>query len=135
MSAMARRKAIILNLLNKALLKGGEMDHGLYEYELEEHLDVWYEGLKADHEDYVFIVTENSGHVAMVLISRNKTVFVNESAREKLSELWLLNYKNNLKFMLPILAGDIDDGFFGVTGVREVDTSKKRWVKSKGFGK
>jgi len=132
---MARRKAKILNLLNKALLESGEMDDGLYEYELKEHLDVWYKGLKDDHDDYVFIVTENSGHVAMVLMSKNKTVFVNESAREKLSELWLLNYENNLKLMLPMLAGDIDDGFFGVTGVRVIDKSKHRWVKSKGFGK
>jgi hypothetical protein len=132
---MARRKAIILKLLKKALLENGEMEYGLYEYELEEHLNMWYEGLKADHEDYVFIVTENSGDVAMVLISKNKTVLVNENAREKLSELWLLNYENNLKLMLPILAGDINDGFFGVTGVRMLDKPKHRWVKSKGFGK
>jgi hypothetical protein len=132
---MARRKAIILKLLKKALLENGEMEYGLYEYELEEHLNMWYEGLKADHEDYVFVVTENSGDVAMVLISKNKTVLVNENAREKLSELWLLNYENNLKLMLPILAGDINDGFFGVTGVRMLDKPKHRWVKSKGFGK
>ncbi len=132
---MARRKAIILKLLKKALMEGGEMDYGLYEYELKEHLNMWYKGLKADHEDYVFVVTENSGHVAMVLISKNGIVFVNENAREKLSELWLLNYENNLKLMLPILAGDINDGFFGVTGVRMLDKPKNRWVKSKGFGK
>ena len=132
---MARRKAIILKLLKKALLENGEMDYGLYEYELKEHLNMWYGGLKADHEDYVFVVTENSGDVAMVLISKNKTVLVNENAREKLSELWLLNYENNLKLMLPILAGDINDGFFGVTGVRMLDKPKHRWIKSKGFGK
>ena len=83
----------------------------------------------------MFVVTENSGHVAIILISKNKTVLVNENAREKLSELWLLNYENNLKLMLPILAGDIDNGFFGVTGVRMLDKPKHRWVKSKGFGK
>ena len=38
----------IAMLLRKALLEEGEMAQSLYEYELEEHIDYWYEGLKAD---------------------------------------------------------------------------------------
>lgn len=75
-------------LLRKALLDDSEMAYSLYEYELEEHIDYWYDGLKADHDDFVFVVTENSGHVAIVLIMPDKTVLVNEAARAKLIEFW-----------------------------------------------
>jgi hypothetical protein len=73
----------IESLLRKALLEEGKMEYSLYEYELEEHVDYWYDGLKADRDDFVFAVTENSGHVAMVLILPDKTVLVNEAARTK----------------------------------------------------
>jgi len=50
------------------------------DYELVEHIDYWYnELLKADREDYLFVVTENSGDVAMVMITKNKTIYVNEA--------------------------------------------------------
>ena len=61
------RKKKIANLLRKALLQDGKMERSLYEYELKEHIDYWYEGLKADRDEFVFAVTENSGDVAMVL--------------------------------------------------------------------
>ncbi|MFN6568621.1 hypothetical protein [Dendronalium sp. ChiSLP03b] len=38
-------KAIeIANLLRKALLQDGKMELTLYKYELEEHIDYWYDG-------------------------------------------------------------------------------------------
>ena len=49
--AVSKKK--IANLLRKALLQGGKMEHGLYEYELEEHIDYWYEGLKTDRDEFV----------------------------------------------------------------------------------
>lgn len=55
------------------------MTRSLYEYELEKHIDYWYEGLKADRDDFVFAVAENSGHVAMMLIMADKTVLVESS--------------------------------------------------------
>lgn len=76
----------IAMLLCNALLEEGKMAQSLYKYELEEHIDYWYEGLKADQDDFVFAVTENSGHVAMALITADKTVLVNEVARAKLSD-------------------------------------------------
>ncbi len=57
------------------------MERALYEYELEEHIDYWYEGLKADRDEFVFAVTENSGDVAMVLITADKTVYINSSLK------------------------------------------------------
>jgi hypothetical protein len=47
------RKKKIANLLRKALLQDGQMERALYEHELEEHIDYWYEGLKADRDEFV----------------------------------------------------------------------------------
>ncbi|OLP15375.1 hypothetical protein BST81_26680 [Leptolyngbya sp. 'hensonii'] len=108
-------------LLRKALLEEGEMAQSLYEYELEEHIDYWYEGLKADRDDFVFAVTENSGHVAMVLIMADKTVLVNEAARAKLSEFWQRNYRTNIEKLLPMMAKELADDTLYVTGVKTIN--------------
>ncbi len=68
---MSKRR--IENLLRKALLEGGEMAYGLYEFELQEHIDYWYQGLLRDKDEFLFAVTENNGDVAMVLIMPDKT--------------------------------------------------------------
>jgi hypothetical protein len=132
---MSSRTKEISDLLSKALLEKGQMDYDLYKFELEEHLQEWYAGLKADRNNFVLVVTENSGSVAMVLISKDKTVYVNEDGREKLSNIWKLNYENNVRLLLPAMANDIDSGFFSVTGITEVDKSKRRWTKTKGFAR
>ena len=126
-----KRKQIEL-LLHKALLEGGKMEQSLYEYELKEHIDYWYEGLKADRDDFVFAVTENSGHVAMVLIRADKTVLVNETARAKLSEFWQHNYSLNLERLIPIMAKELAEDTLYVTGVKTVDgkRTKRVWGKA-----
>jgi hypothetical protein len=50
------------------------MEYRLYEYELKELLDELKSSLAADRDDYIFAVTENSGHVAMVLIENSGQV-------------------------------------------------------------
>jgi hypothetical protein len=116
------RKRKIAALLRKALLQGGKMERALYEYELEEHIDYWYEGLKADRDEFVFVVTENSGDVAMVLITADKTVYINEEAREQLSKEWPLAYKTNIKRLIPMMAEDLANDILSVNGVK-TDTS------------
>ena len=132
---MSSRTKEISDLLSKALIQKGQMDHDLYKFELEENLQKWYAGLKADLNNFVLVVTENSGSVAMVLISKDKTVYVNEDGREKLSTIWKLNYENNVRLLLPAMADDINNGFFSVTGISVVDKSKRRWIKTKGFAR
>jgi len=122
---MSRKKAIS-NSLRKVFLQGGKMEYALYKYELEEHIEDWYAGLKSDREEMVFVVTENSGLVAMVLIMKDGTIYVNEDAREKLSKLWVIAYRSNFKQFIPKMAEDIDDGFFAVNGVYVIDTSKRQ---------
>ncbi len=110
------------------------MAYALYEHELKEHIDYWYKGLKRDREDVVFVVTENTGDVAMVLITRNKTVYINEDARQELMKVWKANYANNMEMLIPAMVGDLMNNCFAVTGVKVVDTSKpKRAKKAWGF--
>ena len=124
---MKKRK--IANTLRKALLEDGKMERALYEYELEEHIDYWYEGLKSDRDQFVFAVTENSGDVAMVLITPDKTIYVNEEAREKLSEFWPKAYENNINQLLPMMAENLANDIISVTGVKMVSPNqKRRWV-------
>ena len=91
---VSKKKTAIL--LRQALLYSGQMERALYEYELEEHIDDWYQGLLDDQNDFVFAVTENSGHVAMVLITPERTIYVNEEARDYLSNAWSKNYRPNI---------------------------------------
>jgi hypothetical protein len=106
--------------LRKALLQDGNMAHALYEFELEEHRDYWYQGLQNDGDEFVFAVTENSGDVAMVLITEDKTVYVNEEARDKLSELWPQAYRANMERLIPMMAQELADGTIAVNGVKTV---------------
>ena len=125
----------ITKLLKKALLENGDMAHALYNHELKENIDSWHKDLKRDGEDVVFVVTENNGDVAMVLITRDKTVYINEDARQELMNIWKANYDNNLEMLIPAMVKDLMDGFFAVTGVKVVDTSKpKKTKKAWGFG-
>ena len=112
----------IANLLRETLLQGGKMERALYEYELEEHIDYWYEGLKADRDEFVFAVTENSGDVAMVLITADKTVYINEDATEQLAKEWPIAYKTNIKRLIPMMAEDLANNIISVNGVK-TDTS------------
>ena len=119
----------IANTLRKALLEDGKMERALYEYELEEHIDYWYEGLKSDRDQFVFAVTENSGDVAMVLIMPDKTIYVNEEAREKLAKFWIKAYENNINQLIPMMAENLANDIISVTGVKMVSPNqKRRWV-------
>jgi hypothetical protein len=128
-------KQEIAQRLRKALLEGGVMSQGLYEFELQEHIDFWHKGLIRDKEDLVFVVMENTGDVAMVLITRDKTVYINEDARRELARVWKLNYENNIEMLLPAMAIDLFSGQVAITGVKVVDNSKtKKAKRSLGFG-
>ena len=106
----------IFQLLDIALLLEGKMEQGLYEYELVEHIDYWKESLKKDNEDFVFVVTVNTGHVAMLLITKNNKLFINEKARKQLQKYWKLNYKNNIELLLPNMVADLTNDCFAVIG-------------------
>ncbi len=108
----------VAKIIREALLQKGKMAYDLYEYELEEHVDTWYEGLKADKDEFVFAVTENRGHVAMVLIEKDKTIYMNDEAKEKLKEYWPKTYRTNLKTLIPLMANELANGMLSINGVK-----------------
>ncbi|MDU9048871.1 MAG: hypothetical protein Q3M30_08455 [Candidatus Electrothrix sp. Rat3] len=112
------KKAEIKILLYNALVKGGKMPYSLYEYDMEEHIDYWYQGLIKDKDDFVFIVNENSGHVAMVLITLDKKLYINEDGRKKLQEIWPKTYDDNMKRLIPKMADDLANNIISVNGVK-----------------
>ncbi len=118
-------------LLHQALVEKGKMEYSLYEYELKEHIDYWYESLKADKDDFIFAVTENSGDIAMVLITTEKIVYINEEAREKLSQIWLKAYTKNMNRLIPMMAAQLVDGIIAVNGVQTMANKppRRQWVK------
>ncbi|MEO6725292.1 MAG: hypothetical protein ABIU20_00995 [Blastocatellia bacterium] len=126
----------IEKLLEQALLHDGKMAYGLYEFEFEEE-DL--ENLKAsmirDKDDILFAVTENTGHVAMVLIEKSGQVHVNEQAREKLKEFWQSFYEHNLKMLIPYFAKQLSAGDLAINGVRIASTSELQRLRRRAVGR
>lgn len=114
--AMSAKK--IENLLKQALIHDGEMQYELYEYELKELLDELRSSMAKDQDEYIFAVTENSGHVAMLLIEKAGRVYINDEAREKLKTLWQTAYESNMKKLIPAFAKQLNEGEIPINGVK-----------------
>ncbi|MDM8567237.1 hypothetical protein QUF74_16505 [Candidatus Halobeggiatoa sp. HSG11] len=108
--------------LEKALLNADEMHYSLYEYELEELLEHFKSSLKKDKDEFVFAVTENNNHVAMVLIECSGQIYINESARDKLKEFWKKAYSKNIQKLIPMFAKQLNNNQIPINGVK---TAKK----------
>lgn len=102
------------------MLLDGEMFQSLYEHEMKEHIAYWTEGMKADKNDFVFVVTENNGHAPMVVITKEEELLINEPARAYLKKIWQKNYAKNIEMLLPDMAAELNDGYFSVNGVKVV---------------
>jgi len=111
-------KSEIKQALHNALLADGKMEQALYEFELQENVADWKEGLIDYNEDFVFALTANNGSVAMILITKEDEIFINENAREKLKFFWKKQYKTNIELLLPNAVTDLSNGFFSLTGVK-----------------
>jgi hypothetical protein len=109
----------IEKLLAQTLIHDDAMQYGLYKYELEEILDELKSSLAQDKDDYIFAVTKNSGHVAMVLIEKSGHVYINEQAREKLKALWPAAYESNMKKLIPVFAKQLNEGELPINGVKQ----------------
>lgn len=118
------RQKEIRKVLEVALLSEGELSHRLYEYELVEHLNYWRAGLKRDGEDFVFVVTVNTGEVAMLAIHKNGDLMINEVARAYIKGVWQENYQKNMQMLIPQFVEDLDGDCFALTGVKIIDP---RW--------
>jgi hypothetical protein len=65
---------------------------------------------------------------------KDRTAYVNEDAREKLSQYWVVAYEHNMKLFIPQMAEVLDQGFFAVNGVVFTKKSQQKLGISKGFG-
>lgn len=111
-------KKSIEHNLTKALLGNGEMVQALYEHELKEHIEEFLESKQRDGNNYLFSVTENNNHVAMVLIDEVNNVHINEAARMVLQTYWRGSvYKSNMKKLIPQMTELLSAGNLFVTGV------------------
>jgi hypothetical protein len=117
-------KRTIQNGLRKALVANADMSYALYKYELEEHINYWKAGMRRDGDEFLFVVTENRGDVAMLLMTNKGELFINELAREKLQLLWSSEgvYANNMKLMIPLMAEQLEAGEIAVTGIKTAVT-------------
>ena len=113
----------IENALRKALLLNGKMSDGLFEYELEEHVEYWKENMKRDKDEFLFVVTENNGYVAMLLMTNKDEFFKNEMARQKLHEFWDEHnvYDYNIEFLLPVMTKQLENDIISVNGLKTIE--------------
>jgi hypothetical protein len=108
----------IEKLLNQVLLHEGEMEYALYEHELREVIDDLKLSMEKDKDDYIFTVTENRGHVAMLLVEKAGGVYINERARERLKTLWPVAYGSNMEKLIPDLAQQLHKSELPINGVK-----------------
>ncbi|MBI5032487.1 MAG: hypothetical protein HZB51_18335 [Chloroflexi bacterium] len=124
----SRRKQIEKNL-RKTFLENGPFALALFEYELQEHIAEYLQSKQADHDNYLFAVTEHSNDVAMVLIDERGAIHINEDARAMLKELWPKVYRSNMELFLPDMARDMDAGYIWWTGVKVATEAQIRKLK------
>ena len=100
----------------------GPMSQALYEWEIEEHLRFWRMGMLRDKDDFLIVVTEHSGDVAMLVIDKTGKLFINEDGRRHLRRKWKEPgaYADNMLRSIPRMAQQIQDGALWVTGVKIV---------------
>ncbi|MFI3189422.1 hypothetical protein BCS42_05890 [Crenothrix sp. D3] len=116
----------IQKTLETALLDNGNMEQGLYEYELEELLDELIESMIADNDDFLFAVTTQKNNLtgklssAMLLIEKSGAVHINEFARDRLKALWKDAYVRNMKKLIPAFAKQLQEGDIPINGVKTV---------------
>ncbi|WP_146138237.1 sialate O-acetylesterase [Chamaesiphon polymorphus] len=100
------------------------MEHALYEHELVEVLDDLRFSMKKDKDDYIFTVTENRGHVAMLLVEKSGEFYINERARERLKNLWSDAYEGNMQKLIPDFARQLHKGELPINGVKVASIEK-----------
>ena len=109
------------------------MSVALYQEKLAEHIDEWYEELVQDQENLVYVVTEKDGDVAMLIIDKNKNIYVNEDAKANLEKVWGRNYISNTNLLLPDMVDRIDEYGLAIDGVVILQHNKR--AKAIGMGK
>jgi hypothetical protein len=117
--------------LRKALLEDGELSYDLYEFEMEYFVDDWYDEMDYDKDDYIFVIDESEGDVAIVLITKEEELLINEEARDRLKLLWSDNYVKNLNDFMPFFLERLSVGVFPIIGLNLINTDSGEVKKAK----
>lgn len=120
------KKKIAKNLEN-VLLKDAPLELELYKWELEEHVQDYFDSKKQDKDKYFLAITENKNDVAMLLIDDKNNLHINERAREELKKIWDNQYEPNMKILIPQMAQDLFDGYVFISGIKEAKGIKRTW--------
>jgi predicted transcriptional regulator len=116
--------ATLYTTLHQALLLDKKMDKELYEFDLQEHIEKWQQELQNNKDEFMFAITENTGNVAMVLITKRNTVFINGQALKKLKALFKDAYKQNMETLLPSIVVDLLNDNIALNTMRYQTTTK-----------
>jgi hypothetical protein len=94
------RELYLMTKLTRALLHEEPMSHRLYKYELEEYVESWKASIDPKIHDMIIVLTENTGDVAMVMIMRDKTLFVNEDALTLIELIWGDDFELYIRYVI-----------------------------------
>ncbi len=110
--------AVLTQRLRQALLEAGPLSQKLYDFELAEGIEFWYDGMVVDGDAYFIVISEMEGDVAMLLMDQDKQVHINEAARVQLMHLWAESYSGNIEQLLPSIVEDLREGFVAAIGIK-----------------
>ncbi len=127
----SRRRTIEKNL-RKALLDDGPMAMALFEWELQDHIVEYLQSKRADHDDFLLVVTEHTNDVAMLLIDEHDAIHINENARAALKKVWRKVYRTNMELLIPNMAKELDEGKIWWAGVKVATEAQIQKLKSRG---
>jgi len=109
--------------LETTLLHGGPFSENLFESVLTNFIDELEESLHDDADDALICVVEDANDVAMLLIEWDGSVLQNETALERLQQMWKHNYTANMQKLIPVFLVHLKQGMLAVAGVK--------WLKDK----
>lgn len=107
----------LIPTLKKALVAEGPLSLELFNFDLKDGLEEFLASKLNSKEDFFFAVTENRGHVAMLLIDENNQLLINEQARAWLKAKWRNGvYERNMRLFIPQMAEDLTAGYIAQMG-------------------
>ena len=115
-------KKSIQTSLESTLINGGPFSDDLYSSVLMAFVDELEESLHGDADDALICVVEDDKDVAMLLIEWDGSVLQNQTACERLQQMWKHNYTANIRKLIPVFVDDLRQGMLAVAGIKWTET-------------
>jgi len=108
--------------LESTFLHGGPFSADLLNSVLMNFIDELEESLHDDADDALICVVEDDKDVAMLLIEWDGSALQNQTALERLQQMWKHNYSANMQKLIPVFVNDIGQGMLAVAGIKWIET-------------